>query len=149
VQTKRMVADQGPDKNAIQWDNVPSASLPDVEKSADATKRALDGPTVFSIFVNINTQRITNVDLRRAMIYAYNQQSVLQIAGGEKAGTPSTTLVSPVTPGYKKFDAYPKPLTGDVDKAKQFIDKAKAAGVTLRPYKYCYRAGGVRPQTAA
>lgn len=149
VVTKRLVADQGADKNAIMWDNITSAGLPDVEKSTDAQKRTLDGPTVFSIFTNINTQRIKNVDLRRAFYYAYNVQSVLQIAGGEKAGIPSTTLVPPVTPGHKKFDVYPKPLTGDPAKAKEFLDKAKAAGETLRPYKYCYRAGGVRPQTAA
>jgi peptide/nickel transport system substrate-binding protein len=149
VVTKRLVADQGPDKLAIQWDNPTAASLPDIEKSTDAQKRVIEGETVFSLFINMNTQRIKNVDLRRAMIYAANQQAILQIIGGDKAGKPSTTLVPPVTPGHKDFDVYPKPLTGDVEKAKQLVDKAKAAGETLRPFKYCYRAGGVRPQTAA
>ena len=142
--TKRLVADQGADKTLIGWDNVPSEALPDVEKSTDAQKRVVEGETVFSIYLNINTKRVTDVDVRRAMIYATNQQSILQIIGGDKAGKPSTTLVPPVTPGHKKFDVYPKPLTGDVEKAKQLLQ-----GKTLKPYTYCFRAGGTRPQTAA
>jgi len=144
ITTKRLVADQGADKTAIQWDNVPSEALPDVDKSADAQKRIVEGETVFSLFLNMNTQKITDVDIRRAMIYATNQQAILQIIGGEKAGKPSTTLVPPVTPGHKKFDVYPKPLTGDVEKAKALLQ-----GKTLHPYLYCYRAGSTRPQTAA
>jgi len=144
ITTKRIVADAGVDKTAIQWDNVPSEALPDVDKSTDAQKRVVEGDTVFSLIISINTQKVTDVDIRRAMIYATNQQSILQIIGGEKAGTPSTTLVPPVTPGYKKFDVYPKPLTGDVEKAKDLLK-----GKTLQPFTYCYRAGATRPQTAA
>lgn len=144
IVTKRLVADQGADKMSIGWDNVPSEALPDVEKSTDAQKRVIEGETVFSIFNNMNTQRITDVDIRRAMIYATNQQSILQIIGGDKAGKPSTTLVPPVTPGHKKFDVYPKPLTGDVEKAKSLLQ-----GKALRPYTYCYRAGATRPAVAA
>ena len=144
ISTKRLVADAGPDKNAIGWDNVPSEALPDVDKSADAQKRVIEGETVFSLFINMNTQRITDVDIRRAMIYATNQQAILQIIGGDKAGKPSTTLVPPVTPGHKKFDVYAKPLTGDVDKAKALLQ-----GKQLRPYTYCFRAGATRPATAA
>jgi peptide/nickel transport system substrate-binding protein len=144
ITTKRIVADAGADKTAIQWDNVPSEALPDVEKSTDAQKRVVEGETVFSLFINMNTQKITDVDVRRAMIYATNQQAILQIIGGEKAGKPSTTLVPPVTPGHKKFDVYQKPLTGDVEKAKALLK-----GKTLQPFTYCYRAGSTRPQTAA
>jgi peptide/nickel transport system substrate-binding protein len=144
VVTKRLVADQGDDKMAIQWNQIPSSGLPDVEKSAEAQKRIVEGETVYSNVININTKRITDVDVRRALIYGINKQAILQIIGGDKAGKPSTTLVPPVTPGHKDFDVYPAPLTGNVDKAKQLLQ-----GKTLRPLKYCYRAGGVRPQTGA
>lgn len=144
IVTKRLVADQGADKLAIQWNQIPSSGLPDVEASADAQKRIIEGETVFSQFININTKRITDVDVRRALIYGINKQAILQIIGGEKAGKPSTTLVPPVTPGHKDFNVYPASLAGDVEKAKQLLQ-----GKTLRPLKYCYRAGGVRPQTAA
>jgi peptide/nickel transport system substrate-binding protein len=144
VVTKRLVADQGADKTAIQWNNIPSSGLPDVENSADAQKRLIEGETVFSQFININTKRITDVDVRRALIYGINKRAILQIIGGDKAGTPSTTLVPPVTPGHKDFNVYPAPLTGDVEKAKQLLQ-----GKTLRPLKYCYRAGSTRPQVAA
>lgn len=144
VQTKRLVADQGADKTTLQFDNIPSSALPDVEKSADALKRVVEGETVFSLILNLNTKRITDVDVRRALIYGINKQAILQIIGGDKAGKPSTTLVPPVTPGHKKFDVYPAPITGDVEKAKALL-----AGKTLKPFKYCYRAGSTRPQTAA
>ncbi|WP_027342679.1 ABC transporter substrate-binding protein [Hamadaea tsunoensis] len=142
--TKRLVADQGADQLAIGFPNPTSASLPDIQSNESAKKRVIEGDTIFSQIVSINTQRVTDVDIRRAMIYAYNKQAVLQIIGGATAGTPSTTLTPPVTPGYKKFDAYNVPLTGDPDKAKTLLQ-----GKTLRPFKYCYRAGGVRPQVAA
>jgi len=141
VVTKEIVADQGDAQSIIQWDNPSTAGLLDI---TDAVKnRVIEGDTVFSITLNINTIRVKDVDTRRAIIYAYNKAAVLQIIGGEKAGTPSTTLTPPVTPGYKKFDAYPAPLTGDPEKAKGLL---KGATPTLT---YCHRAGGVRPKVAA
>lgn len=143
VTNSRMVADAAADQTAIQFDRPTSAGLEKI--TPDAAKRALDGPTPFVIYLYINTQRVTDLAVRQALNYAYNKQAILQIIGGEKAGSPASTITSPVTPGYKKFDAYPAAATGDVAKAKELL-----AGKDLsKPLTYCYRAGAVREKTAA
>jgi peptide/nickel transport system substrate-binding protein len=143
--SKRFIADGAADKTSIQWDNVPSAEIKDAE-AVDAS-RQLDGDTVFVIYLYINTQRVTDVDVRRALLYSYNLDAYKKIIGGDKAGTfPATTITSPVTPGYKKFNAYAdNTMTGNVDKAKQLLQ-----GKTVAPLKYCYRPGSpIREQAAA
>jgi len=135
VAAKRFVADVGEDKNALAWDRVPTEALAEV-LNGPAASRSVEGDTVFSFYVNINTQRVTDVDVRRALIYSYNQDAILKIIGGDKAGKPSTTIMAPTVPGYEKYDAYPKPITGDVDKAKALLQ-----GKTVTPLKFCYRPG--------
>jgi len=145
VVSKRFVADAPADQSSIQWDNVPSEALPDVLNNPSALARAIQGDTVFNIYMSINTQRVKDVDVRRALNYAYNKDAVLKIIGGEYSGKPSTTITAPTVPGYEKYDAYPAPATGDVDKAKALL-----AGKTVPPLKYCYRPGTTtREQVAA
>ncbi len=145
IVSKRFVDDAPADQAAIQWENVPSEALPDVLNNPAAKARAVEGDTVFNIYLQINTQRVTDVDVRRALNYAYNKKAHLQVIGGEFAGKVSTTITAPTVPGYKKYDAYPAPDTGDVDKAKALL-----AGKTVPPLKYCFRPGTpVREQVAA
>lgn len=143
VVTERLVADAPADQAAIGFDNPTSAGVEKVP--ATAKDRVLSGATPFVIYLYINTQRVKDLAVRQAINYAYNKQAILQIIGGETAGVPAQTIMSPVTPGYKKFDAYPAAATGDVDKAKALL-----AGKDISvPLTYCYRAGPVREKTAA
>jgi peptide/nickel transport system substrate-binding protein len=145
VVAKRFVADSGVDQTSIEWDNVPTEALPDVLNSPTAKSRAVEGDTVFNIYMTINTTRVTDVDVRRALNYAYNKDAHLKIIGGEYAGKPSTTITAVTVPGYKKYDAYPAPATGDPEKAKELLK-----GKTVPPLKYCYRPGTpTREQVAA
>jgi peptide/nickel transport system substrate-binding protein len=144
VVTERLVANGTADQAAIQWDNPSSAGLDKV--TPDAQSRVLQGPTVFASYLYINTKRVADLDTRKALNYAYNKQAILQIIGGDKAGTIATTITAPVTPGYKKFDAFPAPATGDPAKAKDLL---KGKDLT-KPLTYCYRSGSdVRVKTAA
>jgi peptide/nickel transport system substrate-binding protein len=145
VVSKRFVADSGADQTSIQWDNVPSEALPDVLGNPAAKARAVEGDTVFNIYLSINTARVTDVDVRRALNYAINRDAILKIIGGEYAGKPSSTITAPTVPGYEKYDAYAAPLVGDPEKAKALL-----AGKTVAPLKYCYRPGTpLREQVAA
>jgi peptide/nickel transport system substrate-binding protein len=144
VASKRFVADTTEDKTAIQWDNVPSEALPDVLGNPGAKARAIEGDTVFNIYININTQRVTDLATRQAIYYSINKDAILKLIGGEYAGKVSTTITAPTVPGYKKYDAYPAPATGDVTKAKALL-----AGKTPT-LKFCYRPGNpLRESTAA
>jgi peptide/nickel transport system substrate-binding protein len=143
VVTDRLVADATADQAAIQWDNPTSAG---VAKVTDAAKsRVIEGDTPFVIYLYINTQRVTDLAVRQAINYAYNKQAILQIIGGPTAGKVATTIISPATPGFKKFDAYPAPATGDVEKAKALLQGKDMS----KPLTYCYRAGTVREKTSA
>jgi peptide/nickel transport system substrate-binding protein len=145
VAPKRFVTDSDADKASVQWDKIPSEALPDVLGNPAAKARAVEGDTVFNFYLSINTTRVTDVDVRRALNYAYDKDAHLKIIGGEYAGRPSTTITAPTVPGYKKYDAYPAPVTGDVDKAKSLLQ-----GKTVPTLKLCYRPGNsVREQTAA
>jgi peptide/nickel transport system substrate-binding protein len=145
VATKRFETDGAADQAAIQWSQVPSEALPGIINNPAVKARAVEGDTVFNIYVNINTTRVTDVDVRRALNYAYNKDAHLKIIGGEYAGKPSTTITAPTVPGYEKYDAYPAPVTGDVEKAKALLQ-----GKTVPPLRLCYRPGTpIREQVAA
>jgi peptide/nickel transport system substrate-binding protein len=142
--TERLVADAPADQAVIGWDNPTGTGVQKVTSAAQS--RVIQGATVFVRYMYINNVRVKDVDVRRALNYAYNKQAILQIIGGDTAGIPATTITSPVTPGYKKFDVYPAPATGDVDKAKDLL---KGKDIS-KPLQYCYRTGSdVRTKTAA
>jgi len=143
VVTERLVADAPADQASIAFDNPTSAGVEKVP--ATAKPRVLEGATPFVIYLYINTQRVKDLAVRQAINYAYNKQAILQIIGGDTAGVPATTIMSPVTPGYKQFDAYPAAATGDLAKAAELL---KGKDVSA-PLTYCYRAGTVRQKTAA
>jgi peptide/nickel transport system substrate-binding protein len=86
---------------------------------------------------------VVDVDVRRAINYAYDKAAVLRIYGG--VGKPLTTITAPTVPGYQKYDAYPAPLSGDVEKAKALLSSK-----TVPPLTFCYQPGDrVREQAAA
>ena len=50
----------------------------------------------------------------------------------------------PRSPGYKKYDAYPAPLTGDAEKAKSLLRARR-----LTPLPYCFRPVALRCEQTA
>jgi peptide/nickel transport system substrate-binding protein len=86
---------------------------------------------------------VVDVDVRRAINYAYDKAAVLRIFGAA-AGEPLTTITGPTVPGYRKYDAYPAPLGGDVEKAKALL-----AGKTVSPLRFCYQPGDPFREQAA
>lgn len=124
VQTDRLVAANGGDANAVMVDNVPPTQIPSVRANADVMKRVFSAPNQYVYYVDINTQRVKDVDIRRALNYATNRDAYIKAVGGSDVATPATTVMSPVTPGYKKFDAYPSLADGqgDVEKAKKLLE---------------------------
>jgi peptide/nickel transport system substrate-binding protein len=65
------------------------------------------------------------LEVRQAINYAIDKQDLLQVLGGQFAGTPATTVLTPPMAGYLKYDLYASPdYTGDTDKAKELLAKA-------------------------
>jgi peptide/nickel transport system substrate-binding protein len=145
AQTQRLIADSGPDQTAVMSTNVAQSSIAQVQADANASKRVLSGSTPFANYVYINTQRVTDVDVRKALNLSFDRDAWIKALGGTAVAASSTTLMAPVVPGYKKYDAYPVSSTsGDPDKAKQMI-----SGKTVPKLKYCFRNTSTEQQYAS
>ena len=94
-------------------------------------------------YLYINTTRVTDVDVRRALNYAHNRDAYIKAVGGFDVAVPATTIMAPIVPGYKQFDMYAAAgggNEGDVEKAKQLL-----TGKTVPRLKYCFANTADRP----
>ncbi len=146
VVATRLIQESGPAQTSLMWESlIGSDGLTTVTGSPGAMARVVEGDTIHMVYLRINTSRVTDVDVRKAINYAYDKQAEIDIMGGASATQPATTITAPTVPGYRQYDLYPAPATGDVAKAKALL-----TGKTLPPLRYCYRPGSpVREQSAA
>jgi len=143
TQTQRLISDQGADSYAVMAADVAQASISQVQGDATLSKRAVAGPTPFVDYININTSRVTDLKVRQALNYAFDRASLIKAMGGAAIESPATTIMAPVVPGYKNFDAYPSTGgSGDVDKAKALL------GTQTPKLTYCFANTATQQQYA-
>lgn len=118
--TERLVADAEADKASFTWEDVPPAVLPRTT-APGVSERVVKGPTQYVWYLGINNQRIKDINVRKALNVALDKDAALKAIGGSSAGSPATTLMSPTTAGYKEYDVFGTPPTGDVNKVKEFL----------------------------
>ncbi len=141
--SERLIADAPADQSSIAWAaNVPSAQLPKTQNPT-VLPRVVNGPTQFVWYYAINTQRVTDVNVRKALNLALDKNAWLKSIGGTAAGTAATTLLSPTVSGFKKYDSYNVPATGDAAKAKAALN-----GATPPPLVLAYRNTALRAAQA-
>lgn len=129
-QTERVRAGAGDDATALMGGNIAPELIATVKGDPEAMERSWQGPNIFSFSIWINTQRVTDVDVRRALNYAFDRDAAIKAVGGYDLGVPATTIMSPVTPGYKEYDAFPEagadapegPHTGNPELAAELIE---------------------------
>ncbi|MEU8199377.1 ABC transporter substrate-binding protein [Microbispora amethystogenes] len=133
--TERFMADTGNDKQAFTFHNpVAPERVQEVLGNPDLMKRSLQGLTPFTTFYNINTKRVTDVNVRKAIQLAWPSKQIQQLQGGEiSAGKIATTVMSPTVLGYEAFDLYEKSSKpeGDPEAAKALLAKAGNATPTI------------------
>ncbi|MEV0810075.1 ABC transporter substrate-binding protein [Micromonospora sp. NPDC050200] len=117
---ERLVADAPADQASISWVDVPPAVLPRTT-SGGVAERVVKGPTQYTWVLNINTQRVTDLNIRKALNYAVDKDAVLKAVGGQAAGSPATTLMSPTTAGFKTYDVFHAPINGDKAKVAELL----------------------------
>lgn len=117
---ERLVADADADQASITWTDVPPAVLSRTT-AAGVAERVVKGPTQYVWYLGINNQRITDINLRKALNVAVDKDAALKALGGSAAGSAATTLMSPTTAGYKKYDVFGAAETGDLNKVKEFL----------------------------
>jgi peptide/nickel transport system substrate-binding protein len=138
---QRLVADQGDDQTAITWSNVTAEAAAQV--TGEVTKRVVDGATQFADFIAINNQRVTDVNVRKALNTGLDKTAALKAIGGDTAGTVLNTLESPTTPAWQDYNVFGVGPTGDPAKAKQLLG-GKTPELTL-----CFASGVARREAQA
>ncbi|KES04091.1 ABC transporter [Streptomyces toyocaensis] len=139
-QTKRLIADQGEAKNAIQFtDSVDPAQLSTVISNADAKKRTIQGYQPYVWQLTFNLDRVKDKKIRDAITYAIPNQSMVQADGGRYGGEVAGGLLAPTLPNfdpeYDPFGKLKKP-NGDIEKAKQLLKEAGVKEGTKLTYAY-------------
>ncbi|GII53902.1 ABC transporter [Planotetraspora thailandica] len=133
--TERFLADTGADKQAFTFHNaVAPERVQEVLGNAEAMKRSIQGLTPFTTFYNINTKRVTDVNVRKAIITAWPAKQLQQIAGGEiNSGKIATTVLSPTVLGYEASDQYGKLAKpeGDPEAAKKLLASSSTPTPTI------------------
>jgi len=105
--------------------NVSADQIATVQGSPALSARTLAGPTGLAKYININTRRVTDVSVRRALNWAFDRGALLEAQGGPVVGAPLTTILAPTTPGRLDYDAYASGGHGDVVQAKQLLHGRK------------------------
>lgn len=130
---QRMVDDQGDDRNGAGVP-VTAAIVPKINADPSVKARTTVSPSGAAKYLALNTSRpgLKNLNVRKALEYAINKKSLQTIAGGPTyAGSIATTLIPPGVQGYKKYDLYPAPATGDIAKAKKLLGNTKVPTLKL------------------
>jgi peptide/nickel transport system substrate-binding protein len=122
---QRLIAAAGDDAAAMTVvDNVSPEVLQEVVSNPELTARTVSGYTPYSALQAINTKRITDLRVRKALMYAYPRQQVRQILGGPTHGDFSTTIGSPTLVGWQASDQFNVPPEGDPEMARQLLAEA-------------------------
>jgi peptide/nickel transport system substrate-binding protein len=116
----RIKADVGEDKNALTH-QIDQSLVPVIANDPSMKSRIVEEQTAFNWYMWINNQKVTDLNVRRALNYAVDRDSYIKSVGGSPLGAPVTTILSPLTVGYEKYDAYPGGPTGDPAKAKELL----------------------------
>jgi peptide/nickel transport system substrate-binding protein len=126
-QTNRMIADQGEERSGVMLDqDVAPNFLQQVVNDPDLAARTASGPTGGVRYFAINTQRIANLDCRKALSYAFDKRKFRTAMGGSIMGDIATSMIPTGLAAHKDFDVYGDKAhpDGDVDKAAELLKKA-------------------------
>ncbi len=149
-QTKRLIADQGEAKNAIQFtDSVDPAQMSTVIGDANAKKRTIQGYQPYVWQLTFNLDRVKDKKIRDAITYAIPNQSMVQADGGRYGGEVAGGLLAPTLPNYDpEYDPFGKlkKPNGDPEKAKALLKEAGFKEGTKISYAYSNTARGQAQQ---
>ncbi|MEU3754408.1 ABC transporter substrate-binding protein [Streptomyces olivoreticuli] len=129
--TRRFLADQGSDKNALSFTNAVAPEMTEkVLNQADTKARRFVEIQPYVDYISFNIDRLKDVRVRKALAYAMPNGQILQQMGGTTAGVLATNYLSPAMDGYQPTDPYGKKAkpAGDPDKARELLKEAGKEG---------------------
>jgi peptide/nickel transport system substrate-binding protein len=128
---QNLIGDSGQFTNAFDAQYLGASDLVSVNASADAKKRVATSAAGPIQYLAINTKRVSNLDVRKALEYAVDKKSYLIASGGAQAGTLASTLITPGIAGRVDYNLYKAPAGGDVAKAKSLLSQAGVSSLKL------------------
>ncbi|MFB7496826.1 ABC transporter substrate-binding protein [Streptomyces sp. NPDC056161] len=135
TQTKRLIADQGDNKNAIQLTNgVEATQIQDVIGAPEVNKRTVKGYQPFVMQLSFNLDRVKDKKVREAVTYAVNSKSLIAGEGGAYGGDVAPNYFAPTLPGYEPaYDPYGRLKTpqGNIAKAEEILKDVPDSEKTL------------------
>lgn len=137
--TNRLAADSGTDRYAVNLSGSADPSkMQTLTTDSRYKSRTVNQYQPYVEVININTKRIKDPRVRRAIMYAFPMSQVLQAFGGGAQGELGTTLLSPTVAGWKKYDPFGKLTepTGDIAKAKELLKEAGVKGKVKLSYAF-------------
>jgi len=136
---QRIIDDKGQDRYAVTYADAPPALQSQLLASKDLLTRVTnpDGPSVEYLVPNFRSPVMSNPAVRQAFAMSTNRDAFTSAYGGPSAMTPTYSVMARNLPGYKVFNPFGVPTSGDVAAAK---DVLATAGVALPvPVRLAYR----------
>jgi peptide/nickel transport system substrate-binding protein len=126
--TDRLSASAGDDKNSASlYQAIAPERYEQVMNDPKLKQQIVDKATTQVDLYTINTTRVTDLNVRKALLVAFPKEQARKTKGGPYQGDFATTLGSPANLGWEKYDlpgvtdVDPK---GDPDKARQILTDA-------------------------
>ncbi len=129
-----LLSDTGEGKTTLTYDNVLASDF--LQAKNKASDRLVLGSSPCSFYWAPDYRKITDIDVRKALAYAYPYQDAWH-AGGEIVGVTrqaGTNLMPPGIPGRTQFNPLPdhEPGTTNADKAKQLLKDSGNLGYKIQ-----------------
>jgi peptide/nickel transport system substrate-binding protein len=133
--TDRLSASAGDDKNSASiYQAIAPERISTVLNDPKLKPQIVDVPTSQVNVYSINTTRVTDLNVRKALLVAFPKEAARLQQGGPAIADYATTLGSPATLGWQKYDlpgvtdVDPK---GDPEKAKKILADAGKSGYEI------------------
>ncbi|GAA1256924.1 peptide/nickel transport system substrate-binding protein [Oryzihumus leptocrescens] len=131
---QQVLASQGPDAAAVEYDNVDASVVPQL--TGDKKAQLLQGDSPCTIVEQMDSRKIP-LDVRKAIALAYNWDEMNKVSGNNSlTSAPASSILPPAVPGYTKFSVAGLTGTGQGDPAaaKAALQKAGKLGFQLSWY---------------
>jgi len=120
---ERLLAGQGADANAISG-KIQPATLARLQ-TPELQDRLLTAPAMCVTYMGMNMTKapFDKLEVRQAINYAIDRQSLQTASGGNQFADPTTTIIPTAVNGHKDFDLYPsEDHAGDPEKAEELLE---------------------------